>query len=164
MKSKTKNLIAIVPLTIAALATTVTVVYLYSTADPASSKPGAHSGTSPQLQEIGNPSTMAPSSSSDEAAAKPRNAAERLAYSLSSEQHGRLLALLNGGTSKELLKIHGVGKTRAEAIQAARPFETVADLAKVNGVGEITFASVIEHGKRLGDEESVVAVAPSSMR
>lgn len=96
--------------------------------------------------------------------ANPRNAAERLAKSLSPVQHGRLLTLINEGTPRELLKIHGVGKTRAEAIQKARPFETVAQLAAVHGVGKVTYASVIAYGREMGERETIVAIAAPSVR
>ena len=59
---------------------------------------------------------------------------------------------VNTATAKQLVKLKGIGKTRAERIVAYRKahgdFKTVADLSKVKGVS-VTLA------KKLGGELSV---------
>jgi hypothetical protein len=40
-----------------------------------------------------------------------------------------------------------VGETRAAAIKKARPFKDVTEVAKVDGVGEGTFAEMVAYAK-----------------
>lgn len=80
-------------------------------------------------------------------AAKVPAKIEAIAKSLTTTQRGKLLDLLNKGDEPALVAIPGVGETRAAAIKKARPFNDVTDVAKVDGVGEGTFAEMVAHAK-----------------
>ena len=90
-----------------------------------------------------------PSKSKPDAAeaAKVPAKIEAIAKSLTTTQRSKLLDLLNKGDDNSLIAIPGVGETRAEAIKKARPFNDVTDVAKVDGVGEGTFAEMVAHAK-----------------
>lgn len=77
----------------------------------------------------------------------PSNKIESIAKNLTSAQRTKLLALLNSGSDADLVAIPGVGETRAAAIKKARPFKDVTDAAKVDGVGEGTFAEMVAYAK-----------------
>ena len=49
---------------------------------------------------------------------------------------------VNTATQKELEKLPGIGKTIAERIIAGRPYASVEDLKKVEGVGKKTFEKI----------------------
>jgi competence ComEA-like helix-hairpin-helix protein len=49
---------------------------------------------------------------------------------------------VNTATRPELEKLPGIGRVLAERIIAARPYKSVDDLKKVEGMGEKTFAMV----------------------
>jgi len=52
--------------------------------------------------------------------------------------------LLNSGDKSELTQLPGIGDATADAIIAARPFESAARLILVKGVGEKTFEDVVK--------------------
>jgi competence protein ComEA len=52
---------------------------------------------------------------------------------------------LNTATAAELEELPGVGPATARDIIAARPFQSVDDLAKVKGIGEARFAQLRDH-------------------
>ena len=80
-------------------------------------------------------------------AAKAPSKLEAIAKTLTPSQNTKLLALLNGGEEAALVAIPGVGETRAAAIKKARPFKDVTEVAKVDGVGEGTFAEMVAYAK-----------------
>ena len=80
---------------------------------------------------------------------KEQLAAKKAASSLTTTQRSKMLALINDGSLDELTEIHGIGKTRAEAVAKARPFKSVDQLADVKGVGEAVYADLIDHAKSL---------------
>lgn len=73
--------------------------------------------------------------------------AEALAKSLTESQRAALLALLNEGDAAALEAISGIGAVRARAIIQARPFATITEVMRVDGVGEGTFAKMIAHAQ-----------------
>jgi len=80
-------------------------------------------------------------------AAKAPSKLEAIAKTLTPSQNTKLLALLNEGEDAALVAIPGVGETRAAAITKARPFKDVTEVAKVDGVGEGTFAEMVAYAK-----------------
>ena len=72
---------------------------------------------------------------------------EAIAKTLTPSQNTKLLTLLNDGEEAALVAIPGVGETRAAAIKKARPFKEVTEVAKVDGVGEGTFAEMVAYAK-----------------
>jgi DNA uptake protein ComE-like DNA-binding protein len=80
-------------------------------------------------------------------AAKAPSKLEAIAKTLTRSQNTKLLALLNEGEDAALVAIPGVGETRAAAIKKARPFKDVTEVAKVDGVGEGTFAEMVAYAK-----------------
>lgn len=79
--------------------------------------------------------------------AKPSAKIEAIAKTLTSAQRTKLLNVLNEGDKKALMNLPGIGETRAAAIEKARPFADVADVVKVEGVGETSFAEMVAHAK-----------------
>ena len=73
--------------------------------------------------------------------------AKKLTAKLTTSQRTKLLALLNKGKSSDLVKISGIGETRAKAIAAARPFEAVENVTLVAGIGDLTLSKIIAHSK-----------------
>jgi|GEM_PF-3413699 len=67
----------------------------------------------------------------------------RAVKKLTPTQSTKLLALLNEGGEEALQTIPGVGMARARAITKARPFTAVADLGKVDGIGEDSLEDVL---------------------
>lgn len=53
---------------------------------------------------------------------------------------------INSASESELDELYGIGSVKAKAIIGARPFESVDDLIKVNGIGEITLNKIKEQG------------------
>ncbi len=53
---------------------------------------------------------------------------------------------INSASLEELDELYGIGLIKAEAIMNARPFDSVEDLIKVNGIGEITLEKIKEQG------------------
>lgn len=79
--------------------------------------------------------------------------AEMAAKSLTTAQRTKLLKLVNEGDDKALQAIPGIGETRAAAIKKARPIKEVADLMKVEGIGEETYNDIIKYAKSGAPEE-----------
>ena len=56
---------------------------------------------------------------------------------------------INTATVKEIMKLPGIGKKKAEAVIAFRQdnggFEDVNDLKKIDGIGKKTFEKIREH-------------------
>lgn len=55
---------------------------------------------------------------------------------------------INTADETTLMLLKGVGETKAKAIiehRATQPFETIADIMKVSGIGEKTFETIKEH-------------------
>lgn len=73
--------------------------------------------------------------------------AKKLTSKMTPTQRTKLLTLLNTGEAEALVKISGIGTTRAKAIAAARPFESVETLTIVNGIGDLTLSKIIAHSK-----------------
>lgn len=78
---------------------------------------------------------------------KPSATVEAMVKTLTPQQQGQLLSLLNKGDKQALLDIPGVGETRAAAILKGRPYENAASVMRVEGVGEGTFAKIVSHVK-----------------
>ena len=77
----------------------------------------------------------------------PSGKAQAIADSLTPAQKTKLLALLNEGDEKALTGLPGIGKTRAAAIQKARPLGDPVELVKVEGIGDATLADIVAHAK-----------------
>ena len=103
-------------------------------------------GVSSQAADTKKKSPPKPKPAATETAKVPAKI-EAIAKSLTTTQRGKLLDLLNKGDEPALVAIPGVGETRAAAIKKARPFNDVTDVAKVDGVGEGTFAEMVAHAK-----------------
>ena len=73
---------------------------------------------------------------------------------LTTTQKGKMLTLLNEGSETELATIRGISSTRAAAIEKARPFENIEEVVLVRGIGETTFAQVIDHARSLTQRSS----------
>lgn len=87
--------------------------------------------------------------------------AEKAAAKLTPTQAARLLDLVNTGDAKALQAMPEIGEVRAKAIQKARPFPTVAALAEVDGIGEVTFDGIIAWTKK-GMKTEATATAPET--
>lgn len=66
---------------------------------------------------------------------------------LTPPQKMKLLDFLNKGETKALAGLPGVGKTRAGAIAKARPFKSIEELVKVEGVGLGVLEKIVKHAK-----------------
>ena len=53
---------------------------------------------------------------------------------------------INTATLTELDEIYGIGPVKAQSIIDSRPFDSVNDLIKVTGIGEITLDKIIDQG------------------
>lgn len=60
---------------------------------------------------------------------------------------------INSASAEELDKIVNIGSARAGQIISLRPFESVEDLIKVNGIGEKTLSGIKEQGLACVDDE-----------
>ncbi|MDZ4288247.1 MAG: hypothetical protein U0984_09820, partial [Prosthecobacter sp.] len=78
---------------------------------------------------------------------EPSAKAKELAAGLSTAQKTKLMGILNEGDDKTLASLPGVGPVRSVAIKAARPYAEPLGLFKAVGVGEGTFAQIINHAK-----------------
>lgn len=78
---------------------------------------------------------------------KPSAKVEAVAKTLTAEQRGQLLSLLNKGDEAALIAIPGVGEVRAKAIQKIRPLSDVTDVLGASGIGEGTFAQMVSYAK-----------------
>jgi competence protein ComEA len=62
--------------------------------------------------------------------------------------HGqRLMQMINRGTAPSLETLPGIGKARAAAIIAGRPYSGPLDLLRVRGIGEVILANIIRHAQ-----------------
>ncbi len=61
---------------------------------------------------------------------------------------------INSASAEELDKIVNIGPARAEQIINLRPFESVNDLIKINGIGDATLSEIKQQGLACVDEES----------
>lgn len=78
---------------------------------------------------------------------KPSAKVDAMVQTLTDSQRTALLSLFNTGHVNALNAIPGVGETRIAAIIQARPYASVTDVLKVDGVGEGTFAKMVAHAK-----------------
>lgn len=78
---------------------------------------------------------------------KPSATVEALTKTLTETQRADLLKLLNQGDTTALEAISGIGPARAAAIMKERPFAAIADVMRVAGVGEGTFAKMVAHAQ-----------------
>jgi DNA uptake protein ComE-like DNA-binding protein len=78
---------------------------------------------------------------------KPSAKVEAVAKTLTVPQKVHLLALLNQGDDISLMAIPGIGEVRAAAIKKARPFGDVTEVLGVTGIGEGTFAGMVDYAK-----------------
>jgi len=60
---------------------------------------------------------------------------------------------INEASIEELDQIFGIGPVKAQAIVDARPFDSVDDLIKVNGIGEITLDKIKSQDLACVEEE-----------
>lgn len=86
----------------------------------------------PRLTASEPASTSTPKKAASKAMAKGEGAKSKAAAKAATPSGGKVD--LNTATADELQELPGIGPARAEAIIAARPFKTVADLKKVEDV------------------------------
>jgi DNA uptake protein ComE-like DNA-binding protein len=79
--------------------------------------------------------------------ARPSAKVEALAKTLTAPQQAQLLTLLNEGDDAALMAIPGVGAVRAAAIKKVRPLVAVTNVVNVDGIGEGTFAGMVQYAK-----------------
>lgn len=99
--------------------------------------------------------------SKSKAPSKPSAKVEAVAKTLTDAQKAQLLNLLNEGDDAALMAIPGVGEVRAAAIKKARPFAGVTDVLSVSGIGDGTFAGMVEY-TRAGFKKPEKKAAPKS--
>lgn len=78
---------------------------------------------------------------------EPSAKSRALAESLSPLQNSRLLSILNRGDDNELSSLPGIGAGRAKAIKESRPYQVPIDLLRVAGIGDSTFAAIVDYAK-----------------
>ncbi|WP_395737518.1 ComEA family DNA-binding protein [Prosthecobacter sp.] len=78
---------------------------------------------------------------------KPSAKVEAVAKTMTADQKAQLLNLLNQGDDAALMAIPGIGEVRAAAIKKARPYSGVTDVLGVSGIGEGTFAGMVEYAR-----------------
>ncbi|NIP95592.1 MAG: helix-hairpin-helix domain-containing protein [Akkermansiaceae bacterium] len=86
--------------------------------------------------------------------------ARTLVDKLTPTQKSTMLNLLNKGTAQQLASIKGVSRTRAAAIEKARPFATIDEVILVNGIGKGTMSEIVSHARSLTSNKE----KPSSSR
>jgi competence ComEA-like helix-hairpin-helix protein len=62
---------------------------------------------------------------------------------------------INTASVSELDKLYGIGPAKAEAIISSRTFNSVGDLVKVNGIGDITLQKIKEQGLACVEKEEI---------
>lgn len=67
---------------------------------------------------------------------------------LTPTQESKLLALLNQGSTDDLVALPGIAATRAGALVAARPFDKIHEIIRVDGIGQATYERLLAHGKK----------------
>lgn len=95
------------------------------------------------------PAKAAPAKEDKDKISSKQAGARELVSDLTTTQKSKMLILLNEGSPEELSVIRGVSKTRAAAIEKARPFKTVDQVILVSGIGKGTFAEMIGHARGL---------------
>ncbi len=90
--------------------------------------------------------------------------ARELVAELTTTQKSKVLTLLNEGTPTELAVIKGVSKTRAAAIEKARPFESIDEVILVSGIGKKTISEIVSHARGLTAQKKRSSPASSSKR
>jgi competence protein ComEA len=55
---------------------------------------------------------------------------------------GSLIVNINTSTQAQLETVPGIGRARATQIIAGRPYESVDELVKISGIGEVTLESI----------------------
>lgn len=70
---------------------------------------------------------------------------EQQIATLPEAQRAQLLQLVNQGTEEALTALPGIAATRSKAIQSARPFESIADLLRVPGIGKATLVRILKY-------------------
>ncbi len=111
-----------------------------------------HSATGKMSSSKSSTTRKAPTTA--ERANLEKETAKKLTSALTSTQKSKLLALLNEGSSEDLVAIKGIAKTRAASIVKARPYKEIDEVILVEGVGEGTFTNVVAHGKSLTQRSS----------
>ncbi|WP_395750637.1 ComEA family DNA-binding protein [Prosthecobacter sp.] len=91
--------------------------------------------------------SVAQTAPKSKAPAKPSAKVEAVAKTMTDAQKAQLLNLLNEGDDAALMDVPGIGEVRAAAIKKARPFAGVTDVLSVSGIGEGTFAGMVEYTK-----------------
>lgn len=75
--------------------------------------------------------------------------ARELVAELTAAQQSKLLTLLNEGSAQELAVIKGISRTRAAAIEQARPFGSIDEVVLVKGIGKGTMTEIVSHARAL---------------
>ena len=81
------------------------------------------------------------------ASAKETSDAEAAVAQIPPQHRASLLALLNGGTPDDLMKIRGIAESRARAIISSRPIFELEELVELRGFGLATLAQVLAYGE-----------------
>jgi len=68
----------------------------------------------------------------------PRKIAVRPVHAVQTDLYDFVLVDLNTADRERLMSLPGVGEILADRIIAARPYQSVDDLLKVSGIGEVT--------------------------
>ena len=60
---------------------------------------------------------------------------------------------INSASAEELDEIYGIGPVKAQAIIDTRPYNSLDDLIKVSGIGEVTLSNIISQNLVCVEEE-----------